>query len=319
MSSPEVRARFDELLSRYLDASMGDAEEHELLQLLSDEALAARFYEATKLNTEIAGILAGSVPDEIMVRLVRSQVAPRSAAATGGQPRPRKSSPQIGANAAPMVERRSLAWLALGASIAVLLAFSAYYFRPAPLGPAAVRVPLSHRTSRAAISSVQGEVYLTGGAARVSLAAGQALRSGGTIETVGPDSRVAITLADKTEIELKGDTTFTVDLDPAKRRLFLKRGMLVASVAKQPAGAPMIFTSDSAKAIVRGTRLALIQDDSSTYLIVLEGKVALQRAGGGPEVLVGDGFYAHVEWEGEFHPFPIDRLPRSILEQLPRD
>jgi len=63
MSAPDL-TRFDELLSRYLDASLGDADEHELLSYLSDDVLASRFYEATQLSTEIAGVLAGSVPDE---------------------------------------------------------------------------------------------------------------------------------------------------------------------------------------------------------------------------------------------------------------
>ena len=53
MSTPDL-TRFDELVSRYLDASLGDAEEHELVQALSDEALVDRFHEATQLDVEIA-------------------------------------------------------------------------------------------------------------------------------------------------------------------------------------------------------------------------------------------------------------------------
>jgi hypothetical protein len=312
MSTPE-QTRFDELVSRYLDATLGDADEHELVQYLADEALVARFHEATQLDTEIAGILAGSVPDEVMVRLVVGALVGGRESLQNQQTLIREMGIPV-----PVPARRPRSWVTVGlavATVAILLLAAFVYFVPHPPAPRVAEVPA--KPAGAAISSVQGEVYLIGPNGRVSLSRNLPLTDGGTIQTVGRNSRVTVALRDGSEIELKGDTTFTAELGAEKRRLLLQQGMLVANVTKQPEDAPMVINSNQATATVRGTQLAMVEEKSGTYLIVTEGAVTLQRASGGPEVLIEAGFYGHVEKEGQFHPFPIFRLPRALREQLP--
>ncbi len=322
MSAPDL-ARFDELVSRYLDASLGDADEHELLHDLSDEVLASRFHEATQLNTEIAGVLAGSVPDEVMISLVLSDLAQGNEASPGVQ----TSSQETGILApvnARATRRRTPLLLALAAMVVLLLGVAAYLLPHAPV-PGRVDVPVTAgnatnaTNATNAVSSVHGEVYLIRSTGRVPLSGGLPLNEGGTIQTVGRESHATVALRDGSEIELKGDTIFTAELGAPERRLFLEQGMFVATVTKQPENAPVIFSTDLAKATVRGTRLAMVKDHSGTYLIVAEGTVALQRSPGGPEVLILAGFYGHVETGGLFRPFPISHLPRALQERLPEN
>lgn len=318
MSAPDL-TRFDELLSRYLDASLGDADEHELLGYLADEALASRFHEATQLSTEIAGVLAGSVPDEVMISLVLSDLVPDDDASPGDLPSIQKMGIPALVNTPAKTKRRTPLLLALAAMVVVLAGIGSIYLfphAPMPVTPAPVAVVAPARAN-ATVSSVHGEVYLVRSTGRVPLTGGLALNDGGTIQTIGQGSHATMVLRDGTEIELKGDTTFTAEFGPTERRLLLEQGLLIATVTKQPENAPLIFHTDQAQATVRGTRLAMVKDQSGTYLIVADGTVALQRSSGGPEVLIAAGFYAHVELQGQFRPFPNDRLPRDLQEQLP--
>src|SRR5712691_4937724 len=73
MSAAEL-TRFDELVSRYVDDALTDNDAAELLALLAKPLLAARFLEMTRLNSEIAGLLAAPVPDAAMVELVRTDI-----------------------------------------------------------------------------------------------------------------------------------------------------------------------------------------------------------------------------------------------------
>ena len=73
MSATEL-SRFDELVSRYLDDELAPAHAGELLALLSEPSMAARFLEMVRLNSEIGGLLAAPVPDAAMVELVRTDL-----------------------------------------------------------------------------------------------------------------------------------------------------------------------------------------------------------------------------------------------------
>lgn len=329
MSAPDL-TRFDDLLSRYLDASLASADEQELLRFLADEALAARFHEATRLSTEIAGILAGSIRDDVMIRLVASDLGETNEFSPLEEPYIRKDS--WPAFMTPSAKKpRTPLWLALAAMVVILAGVSAYYFAhtPAPAPtvtalatpvPEAVDVPAKEATPKEAgtrVSSLRGTSYLIRPDGRIPLTNGLALNDGGTVQTVGRRSRATVILRDGSEIELKGDTTLTAELGPGERRLLLQQGMIVATVTKQPENTPLIFNTDRATATVRGTQLAMVRETSGTYLIVIQGSVALQRASGGPEVLIDAGFYGHVELEGQFHPFPISLLPRALQEELP--
>ena len=73
MSAAEL-SRFDELVSRCLDDTLTETDATALVALVAEPSLAARFLEATRLNSEIAGLLAAPVPDATMVEFVRADI-----------------------------------------------------------------------------------------------------------------------------------------------------------------------------------------------------------------------------------------------------
>jgi len=296
MSVSELN-HFDELVSRYLDASLGAEEEHELLQYLADEDLASRFFEMTKLNAEIGGLMAGSMPDEAMINLVWSDLVGRE-----------NSVPVETAAATPVAVRAkskkyTSLLLALAAMVVGLLAISAlFYFRTA--------APIAGGE----MASVSGEVSFVSPSGQVQLADGQSLKGEGTVKTVGSDSRATIELKDGSRIELMGETSLAVGFFAGKRRLTLDRGVVRSTVARQPEGAPLVFNTAETVITVRGTELVIVAEKDQTYLLVAKGEVALRRSSGGPEVLIEAGYYGHVEKTGAFRPWPIARLPKEFRD-----
>src|SRR5206468_10164023 len=126
MSAAEF-SRFDDLVSRYLDDQLMAADAAELLALLAEPALAARFLETSRLNSEIAGLLAAPVPDAAMVELVRADIEKSLASADspagarlriGERTRPIVATPPTVVPLHPMAPRRkpalrALAWAAV--------------------------------------------------------------------------------------------------------------------------------------------------------------------------------------------------------------
>jgi len=186
MSAAEF-SRFDDLVSRYLDDQLMAADAAELLALLAEPALAARFLETSRLNSEIAGLLAAPVPDAAMVELVRADIEKSLASADspgGARLRIAKRTPPHPAAQPnvlpprPTAPRRKLALRAL-AWAAAFLVFA---------GLAAVFLLNGTRRSEApAIASVQGEVRLLGATGERVVKKGERWQRGDTLKTVGPN------------------------------------------------------------------------------------------------------------------------------------
>ena len=58
----------------YLDDTLTETDATALVALVAGPSLAARFLEATRLNSEVAGLLAAPVPDATMVEFVRADI-----------------------------------------------------------------------------------------------------------------------------------------------------------------------------------------------------------------------------------------------------
>jgi len=289
--------RFDDLVSRYLDTTLGADEEHELLQYLSDEALAVRFFEMTKLNAEIGGLLAGSMPDEAMINLVLSDLVGNENSAPAG------SAARIPASVRTKSKKYTSVLLALAAMLIGLIAVSAvFHFRA------------STSVTGADVTAISGDVSFISPSGEVQLTEGRPLKGEGTVKTKDSDSRATIELKDGTRIELMGNTSFTVGFFEGKRRLTLDWGILRSTVARQPEGAPLVFNTPEALMTVRGTELAIVEKNSTTLLIVTKGTVALRRSSGGTDVLIQAGYYGHVEKTGKYLPWPIARLPQALRD-----
>ena len=294
MSAVEF-SRFDELVSRYLDAALTDSDATELLALLAEPTTAAaRFMEMTRLNSEIAGVLAAPVPDEAMVELVRTDI---EKCLDDAQPvrgfrlkvvertHPITSSPLTVRAPRPPSRRRAPGLWAL-AWAAVFLVFA---------GLAAIWFVHRGRTADApSVASLQGQVRLMGKAGERPLKPGQSWPRGETLKTVGPKSAVTVTFQDGTRIDFGGDSVAVNRSSEKGRRVELERGGLQSAVKKQPPRQAFVFVTPEAEAVVVGTALQVSTDAHHTRLAVTEGQVLLKRRADGKEVMVRAGFHALV-------------------------
>lgn len=308
MSTTDL-SRFDELVSCYLDAVLSDADATELVALLAEPPLAARFLETTRLNSQMAGLLAAPVPDAAMVELVRADIEKTLAATqpTGGvrlrivertQPLAAAEptiSPQRSMTPRRKSARRALAWAA------VFLVFA---------GLAAIFLFNSTRRAEApAIASVQGEVRLLGPNGERWLKPGQSWERGETLKTVGANSTATVTFRDGTRLDFSGNSIVVNQSTQEGYRIELEHGDVRGSLKKQPGGHPFVFATPEAEAIVVGTALRLVTGAHHTRLEVTEGEVRFRRLRDGAQVTVKTGYCAVVAPNAPlvatpFHPDP---------------
>ena len=286
--------RFDELVSRYLDEGLTDTDASELVALLAEPRLAARFLEMTRLNSEIAGLLAAPVPDAAMVEIVRADIEKSLASpqSPGGvrlqiteRTPPRAATQPTVLPLRPMAPRRKPALRAL-AWAAVFLGFA---------GLAAVF--LFNGVRRAAtptVVSVQGEARLLGAAGDRTLKAGELWQRGKALKTVGPNSAVAVTFSDGTRLDFGGNSVAVNQSTKEGPRVQLDHGTVQAVLKQQPPRRPFVFVTPEAEAIVTGTKLRLITGGHHTRLEVTEGEVRFRRLHDRAEVTVKAGHYAVV-------------------------
>lgn len=299
MSAAEF-SRFDELVSRYLEEELPAADAAELLALLTEPVLAARFLETTRLNSEIAGLLAAPVPDAAMVELVRADIE-KGLSSTGSLAGARLRIAQpTGVPLHPMSSRRKPALRAL-AWAAAFLVFA---------GLAAVfLLNGTRRLTAPAIASVQGEARLVGSSGERALKTGESWRHGETLKTVGPNSAVTVTCHDGTRLDFGGNSVAVNLSTKAVRRVELEHGTVQAAIRKQQAHRSFIFATSDAEAIVVGTTLRFIAGGHHTRLEVSEGEVRFLRRHDGAEVVVKAGQFAVVAPNVPFVAKPIATGP----------
>jgi ferric-dicitrate binding protein FerR (iron transport regulator) len=177
---------------------------------------------------------------------------------------------------------------------------------PAPAPPPAP-APRETLTVMASIDAMHGEVAVQSESGKVAAKPELGLVPGQEIQTGSRSSYAVIKVSDGTRITLAADTSFrlTSDLKPgAGRGFLLSRGSLRAEVAKQPAGAPMIFATPTAEARVLGTELALLAGADATRLEVRSGKVRLTRKDDAVSVEVAAGQVAVAPKTGAFAAKP---------------
>lgn len=294
MSAGEL-SRFDELVSRYLDGEVAEAEAAELLALLAEPPLAALFLEIARLNSEIAGILAAPVPDEAMVELVRTDIEKSMANLPLAERAPQlriveraeaAQSTQTELSASSSVLRRH--WLARSglkwaAAFVVLAGIAAIMLlRPANFG----NVPV--------IASAQGEVRLVGPEGERVPTPGDAWQENERLKTVGPNSSVTLKLRDGSQLDFSNGAIAVREPTVHGCRVTLEHGVLQATVKKHSVSAPFVFATPEAEARVVGTKLRLVASLHSIRLEVSEGEVGFRRRHDDKEITVKSGEYAVV-------------------------
>lgn len=103
------------------------------------------------------------------------------------------------------------------------------------------------------------------------------LRSGSMLHTVGSESFALLKFDDHSVVAVAGDTSLTCTVEDSQKRLDVHGGDIMAQVATQPDGKPMVIKTPGAEAEVLGTKLSLFASLALTELAVLEGHVSLRR------------------------------------------
>ena len=293
MSAAEL-ARFEELLSRYLDDELTQADASELVVLLAEPQLAARFLEMMRLNSEIGGLLSAPVPDAAMVELVRADIEKSLAAAqqTRGvrlriaeRPEPASSTTATIPVAHPLPPKRGkalwrLAWAAVFVVFAGLATTLVVNRTPSADAPIVV--------------SAQGEVRLEGPSGEHLLAPGESWLRDEKLRTAGPNSAATVNFRDGSQLDFSANVVAYNEPSKDARRMRLEHGTVQAALKKQPRQRPFVFMTPEAEAIVVGTTLRLIVGGHSTRLEVTEGTVRFRRRHDGAEIAVNAGHYAVV-------------------------
>lgn len=307
MSADEL-LRFDELVSRYLDDELIEADTKELVALIAQPSLAARFLEMTRVNSEIAGLLAAPVPDEAMVELIRIDIEKSLSSVPREKREPRlrvveRGQPSVGAEA-PTLRSASgksrPAWprLAWAASFVILAALAAvlFFYR--------MRVDESP-----VVVSAQGEVRLVGPDGDRAPNDGDSWKHDEKLETVGPNSGVTLKFRDGSRFDLSDNAIAVKKSSKQECRVTLEHGVIQADVKKQSARSPFIFATAEAEATVVGTRLRLLATRHSTRLEVSEGEVRFRRLHDRREITLRSGEYAVVAPNVPFAARPIHSDP----------
>jgi ferric-dicitrate binding protein FerR (iron transport regulator) len=169
---------------------------------------------------------------------------------------------------------------------------------PAPEAPPSTTTGGPHEAATeaavAVIETVDGTAWLGSPEGERSAArAGGPVFAGRGIATEGAKSRATLVFADRTRVELGGETRVArveeapASVNGAGKRLQLAAGTLVVDAVRQPKSRPLVVITPHAEATVQGTRFTISADASRTSLQVERGEVQLGNAHGAVQVLAG--------------------------------
>ncbi len=299
------RPRVDDLWSRFAsDGTLDADEERELMTALAaDETLAAELIRDERLQGTLSALGRVERDGAAFAR----QFTERVAAERDVRRFVSKVDRRVRAELPARRQRRVFLWLAVPA--AAVLALAPFVARRKPATRPAIvsggtdseARPAKGRSTQvppagaivATVERVQGEAFILDRGRKQPARTGAVITVGQGLFTVGRGSNARIAFADRTSLEVRGDSAVgQIDDTQAGKGLFVARGSVDAQVAPQPPGRPMIISTPHAEATVLGTRLALLIGQTSTRLEVLEGRVSFARHVGGEPVVVESGQYS---------------------------
>lgn len=246
-----------DLIDALLDGRLDEPGQSRLGELLesSPEARAA-YLHALAIHSELAARLEGSL----------APAFPMPAGNTGSR------ADTLGSR--PARQSAAFRWVML-AGLALMAGLSVYWLsgEQSPRGIAHAK-------------EIKGAVFWDAGVGNLPtvLTSGARL-SAGTLVVEGETASVQLLFDDGTRIVLNGDAELAFS-DEGQKRLSLRRGVLNADVAPQPAGKPMIVRTPTAQMEVLGTVFALHSEGNETELHVESGRVQFRRLADGKSVTV---------------------------------
>lgn len=269
---------FREAMLRYLDGSLPEAETRELN---------AHLEASPERRREFAQLLRQDIQLTELGAKLAENVIPLHAARAGAwwkQPR---------------------AAMALAASVALLAAAAALWFRREP-----------HEEAAFHFTRVTGEVWVERGDVRRRATTSLALLAGDRLNTArGAEAEVQF-VREPTLLGVRAETSLRLPR-PGRKVVDLEEGTVSAKVAPQPLGQPLIFSTLQGVATVLGTELLLSTDAVSTHLAVTEGRVRLRRLSDGAAVEVGANQLAVAAEETPLvaRPLPVNNEGTGLLAE----
>lgn len=275
-------ARIDELLEVWRDDALTIAEARELRALVEgDAALRDRFLMAARWDVRLAAHLntpALSLAERVDAMLAAGARTPHVADAVAARIASRRMT-------ASFRRRRRMVTTGLWwwAAAACLLVGLGLVWRTQV--PASVPSSTVIATARGA----GGQVERAGTILPLSATVATPLADHDRL--VATQEPLTVRFPDGTEIDLIVGGRLVVQAGAVQgaKQLELEDGALLAEVAKQTVGAPLVITTRHARATVLGTLFRLNVAEDGTRLLVAEGRVALARRNGGQALEVADG------------------------------
>lgn len=289
MSEPWDIGEAEALIQGYLEGDLSDHDAARLHTLLEREpALAKALLEALHTDALLReGAVAGSVTG--------ASPAVRTSAKPPTRRIPVEFVAPTSAMSRPLSRTRRFAVVAM-----VLVATAIVGWR---WWSANLPVP---RIAR--ISHPEGVAVMREGQ-RVMATPGMKLQSGDRVDT-GPESGLTMSFAhEETELTIEPDSGLTLSSWRRGKRFELTRGRVLARVATQPAGRPMVLGTPDSEVRVLGTEFGLGAAVGGTTLDVWEGRVRLTRRADGAHVeapagqtAVTEGLDLGLQPIGDRHP-----------------
>lgn len=129
-----------------------------------------------------------------------------------------------------------------------------------------------------AIIDGRGDILITRGDLPVPVKTSTAVHNGDVI-LVGLQAMAVLRYNNEnTILKIQEGSLLTINNNKSAKNVYLKQGMVVASVAPQLGNLPMTLTTPKACATVIGTKFTLKSTEVSTYLDVTHGKVRIARS-----------------------------------------
>ena len=290
-------ARLLELFDAYLDQRLDEAGRASLNAVLRSSPAACRlFWESVHQHALLGELLAEArgrqlaEQEQLLAACQVALVCPAELA----EPAP-----------APRRPRRTRAWLSLTAATILLAVAIGWLFRPA----AEVDRGSGGKGSTfslARLGELKGQVSVLIDDGLLPARAGQVIWPGQEIHT-GEDSFAVVTYDDESRLELSSDTAVRLleqaHLDRKKspsKHIFLVRGVVNANVTPQPAGRPLLLSTEQADLLVPGTRFASANILGETRIELEEGTALLARKGA-RAVEIHTGTYAVASPDLDFY------------------
>ncbi|MFH1378062.1 MAG: FecR family protein [Planctomycetota bacterium] len=349
------RDEFRQLLSRYRDETISESDAHILADAIRNQTDAREWLKddiwiaggiSAVLNPIDSERLAHSVSARLLSQAVPNTVADRiqekmghdEPSLLGSKAKPKR---QPKALRQPSV-RNSSSWINIGfgaAAAILLIVFASYSLHQTSKGEIALGKPSGEETHVIPVDDVKNKPEALSGIATVRsadvaggvlfrngkellLAAGMVVESGDRVLTAYSSAETAaiIEYPDGSTVELEPLTLAEFSgLD--QKAVRIEKGVLTASVARQPDGKPMRIMSPNATATVLGTRLIQTVYLNATRLDVLDGTVEYSNLPTQEAISVQAGCFAIAGNEIEFKSRRREYTPKhpsrmSVVETL---